>query len=189
VACSGSTATNRIPLAPGRNPAGRVAISDLAASLSQCAAPDANIFGVYESKRLLSDMPISPGARNRSNEPSQAGGILGGGAYAAQYTRQPSWLGDGHVSPTKRRDEGKEFFIGGGAGAGGNFANVPSVAGGIFGEAFAEAFAIRAAPKNVSQPSLAGGIFRAPTPGLPAQRSPQRKNSNISSLPGGIFAR
>jgi len=62
------------------------------------------------------------------------------------------------------------------------------VEGGIFGEGPAEVDTPRKTRKNSNQSSVAGGIFGHDENAAPAARAPSNKRySNASSIPGGIF--
>lgn len=144
-----------------------LAAEDLAASQEQFSG---NVF-------RSGDTENKGGAGNKSNRPSQQGGIFGGGAFEAdsrgvEYARQPAPCGRpmGELATQSSRPKGNE----------------PSIAGGIFGEADGAAPTNRGGGNKSNRSSVDGGIFAMPNEPQLMQRG-NKPYSNASSIPGGIF--
>jgi len=116
----------------------------------------------------------------KGNQPSQAGGIFGGGSYEAD-ARNELPPNRGQPSSQPLQDFGQQGQRPRG--------NQSSIAGGIFGD---EAPPPSSRPNGgggggnkSNQSSISGGIFGEAAPvSAPAQKA---RNSNQSSIPGGIF--
>lgn len=109
--------------------------------------------------------------KNNINQPSQAGGVFGGGAYEADAPKQ-------RVAPVQRLPV-EQLHVAGQASAPASKAN-------LFDEMASPPLApLASARVNPNASSVQGGIFGAaaptPTKGVP------RSNPNASSVQGGIF--
>jgi len=119
----------------------------------------------------------------RGNQPSQAGGIFGGGSYEADANF------GGPAAPPPRpvlsmappQPEASPYVAVSSRPKG----NQSSIAGGIFGASADPAPPPSSRSNRSNQSSIAGGIFgEGPEPTI---KAPAKYNSNRSSVPGGIF--
>lgn len=123
----------------------------------------------------------------KNNQPSQDGGIFGGGCYEADAAGVPlsshrSGVGGGVAasqqqapSSSPQRSQPKH-------------SNAPSVPGGIFAaqdENFVAPPTSNRGSNKSNQSSIAGGIFGTNEPMAPPVQ--KKKYSNAPSIPGGIF--
>jgi len=119
--------------------------------------------------------PQAKTSGNKSNGPSQPGGIFGGGAYEADAA---SNRGNAVILPSTAVPPASSQKP---------YSNQSSQPGGIFGTYEPPPSTRGGGNGNKSnQSSVEGGIF-APAENETRQHRPNKQNSNTSSIPGGIF--
>lgn len=152
-----------------REPQGLVVIADAIASLMSSELTSDAIFGQSEAQR-----PPSSRSQTKNNQPSNEGGIFGGGVYEAEANRFPMRQAPPVHAPIEQAMPTNAPR-----------GNQSSIEGGIFGSAPVEP-AFRPKGNTSNKSSLSGGIFGSDENAAPAPVR-NKRNANASSIPGGIF--